>query len=95
MSNPAEINLQWKGTDACYDLYCPCNPNDPQHWDGMFGQWFTCGKSDPGEPDDEPPAVPWCGKVWWLPNRIVAVEVSAIHEWPADDSANHAPTTSS
>jgi hypothetical protein len=75
----AEINLQWKGTDACYDFYCPCGwrgPDDPRseeidtnHRDGYFQQWFTCGG---------------CHRVWWLPNKIVAVEVKKRGEWPED-----------
>ena len=81
MSDLAEISLQWKGTDACYDLYCPCNPDEPQHWDGLFGQWFTCG-SEPE--DDRDPDLTYCGKIWWLPNRIVAIEVPGRGIWPPD-----------
>lgn len=76
----AEINLQWKNTDACYDFYCPCNPEEPQHWDGYFGQWFICG-SEPEE--DRDPGLIYCGKTWWLPNRVEAVEVSGKGEWPS------------
>jgi hypothetical protein len=62
-----EVNLQWKGTDACYDFYCPCgwegsdDPSDPDlpdsHRDGMFMQEFQCGG---------------CGRWWHLPNLLIA-----------------------
>ena len=92
----AYINLQWKGTDACYDFYCPCNPEEPQHVDGMFAQWFTCGKpngdvkvydrqgnditADSGH--DLDPDLTYCGRTWWLPNRAEATEVSGPGVWP-------------
>lgn len=70
----AEINLQWKGTDACYDFYCPCGMDDDDlglgnHCDGLFQQWFACSG---------------CGRVWCLPNRIAAVEVSAVGVFPSE-----------
>ena len=37
-----EIFLQWKGTDACLDLYCTCG--DQFHFDGYFASELTCGK---------------------------------------------------
>jgi hypothetical protein len=61
-----EINLQWKGTEACYDFYCPCGwqgSDDPasdepdNHEDGFFKQEFQCGG---------------CGQWWHLPNLIMA-----------------------
>lgn len=79
---PAEISLQWKGTEACYDFYCPCSPNEPQHRDGFFQQWFTCGESQP-ERDNYPDGdVSYCGRTWWLPNRVEAVEVKGKGVWP-------------
>ena len=62
-----EVNIQWKGTDACFDFYCPCgwegNP-DPadqdapdNHRDGYFQQQFQCGG---------------CGRWWHLSNRAFA-----------------------
>jgi hypothetical protein len=53
----AEINLQYKNTDICYDFYCPCDPDEPQHYDGIFGGEFTCRR---------------CHKRWKLPHRIEA-----------------------
>jgi hypothetical protein len=43
MSEGIHVNLQWKNIDACYDFYCVCNPEFPQHRDGDFQQQFTCG----------------------------------------------------
>jgi hypothetical protein len=65
MSDRCEVNLQWKGTNACYDFWCPCGwegPDDPNdeptnHADGYFKQDFRCGG---------------CGRWWHLPNRLVA-----------------------
>ena len=60
------INLQWKGTDACYDFYCPCGwqgSEDPtsdapnNHVDGFFAQEFQCGG---------------CGRWWHLSNTVIA-----------------------
>jgi hypothetical protein len=33
--------IQWKGTDACLDLYCICG--EQFHFDGMFAYELTCG----------------------------------------------------
>jgi hypothetical protein len=61
-----EVNLQWKGTDACYDFYCPCGwegaddavyPYAP-HWDGYSGVQFQCGG---------------CGQWWHLPHKLIAL----------------------
>ena len=76
----AEVFLQWKGTDACYDFYCPCSPDWPQHFDGYFGGTFACG----GEKDDDgsdPPG--FCGKKWRLPFTLSAAEIED------DDSGGH------
>jgi hypothetical protein len=34
--------LQWKGTDACMDIYCKCGHHS--HWDGYFAYHITCPK---------------------------------------------------
>jgi hypothetical protein len=36
-----EVFLQWKGTDACLDLYCTCGGQF--HFDGYFADELTCG----------------------------------------------------
>jgi hypothetical protein len=33
--------IQWKGTDACLDLYCTCGAQF--HFDGYFAYELTCG----------------------------------------------------
>jgi hypothetical protein len=33
--------LQWKGTDACLDLYCACGSQ--RHFDGFSARQLTCG----------------------------------------------------
>ena len=33
--------IQWKGTDACIDLYCTCG--EQFHFDGYFAYELTCG----------------------------------------------------
>lgn len=33
--------IQWKGTDACLDLYCTCGGQF--HFDGYFAYELTCG----------------------------------------------------
>jgi hypothetical protein len=60
--------LQFKNIDICYDFYCPCNPEDPQHVHGYFKQEFTCGSSEWDEDDGPEPT--WCGKKWRLPHTI-------------------------
>ncbi|HEX9538202.1 MAG TPA: hypothetical protein VGA04_08525 [Streptosporangiaceae bacterium] len=65
--------LQWKGTDACYDFYCSCSPEEPQHFDGMFGEQFTCGST--ADEDSELPDGGFCGKTWRLPFNLSAIEV--------------------
>jgi hypothetical protein len=52
----AQINLQWKNTDVCYDAYCTCNA-EPIHREGFFEQSFQC---------------PNCGKWWHLSNTLNA-----------------------
>lgn len=37
----AEAFLQWKNTDACLDLACPCGAG--LHFDGFFARELTCG----------------------------------------------------
>lgn len=68
----ARVNLQWKNTDACYDLYCDCNPEWPQHADGYFQQEYTCG-SNIDQDDPEEAALTFCGKTWRLPNDLQPV----------------------
>jgi len=34
--------IQWKGTDACLDLYCTCGGQF--HFDGYFAYELTCGR---------------------------------------------------
>lgn len=73
----AEVFLQWKGTNACYDFYCPCNPGEPQHFDGFFGGTFICGGD---RTEDNPTPVPepgrtYCGKRWQLAWTISAAEI--------------------
>jgi hypothetical protein len=76
------INLQWKGTDACYDLYCECSPEMNQHFCGFFGDTFICGQpngghGDPEEWDNYPPDGPaYCGKKWRIPHEIIALEIT-------------------
>ena len=68
-----EVNIQWKGTDACYDFWCPCgwegagDPNDgspDNHQDGYFKQEFQCGG---------------CGRWWHLSNRAFAAPGKFFH----------------
>lgn len=33
--------IQWKGTDACLDIYCACG--EQFHFDGYFAYELTCG----------------------------------------------------
>jgi hypothetical protein len=72
----ARVFLQWKGTDACYDFYCPCNPEEPQHFDGLLGDMFTCG-SEQEDDSAEPPAAGWCGRTFQLPWWLTATETVA------------------
>jgi transposase-like protein len=62
MAPAAEVFLQWKGTDACYDFWCPCDGTGEDryhgHRDGEFRQQFTCDN---------------CGRTWQLPARFTAV----------------------
>lgn len=32
--------VQWKGTDACMDLHCPCGTHS--HLDAMFAYYVSC-----------------------------------------------------
>lgn len=34
------VNLQYKNTSLCVDLYCTCG--DQFHFDGYFGHWLRC-----------------------------------------------------
>jgi hypothetical protein len=36
----AEVFLQWKGTDACFDFTCACGNSD--HIDGDFAYYVQC-----------------------------------------------------
>jgi hypothetical protein len=40
-STRPDLFLQWKGTDACLDLYCACGQD--LHFDGYFAHELTCG----------------------------------------------------
>ena len=63
--------LQWKGTKACYDFYCQCNPEEPQHFDGYLGDVFTCGNPSVVEDDKEHgDSRTYCGKKWRLPHTF-------------------------
>ena len=33
--------IQWKGTDVCIDIYCPCGKH--LHFDGDFLYSYKCG----------------------------------------------------
>lgn len=35
-----ELNIQWKGTDACLDFYCQCG--EYSHFDGYFAMALKC-----------------------------------------------------
>lgn len=37
----AEVFLQWKGTDACFDFWCECGAQS--HFDGLFAYQLKCG----------------------------------------------------
>ena len=41
MSDAPNVFLQWKGTDACMDFWCPCGAE--WHFDGYFAKELTCG----------------------------------------------------
>jgi hypothetical protein len=41
VSDRPDLFLQWKGTDACLDLYCTCGQD--LHFDGFFATELTCG----------------------------------------------------
>jgi hypothetical protein len=73
----AEVFLQWKGTEACYDFYCPCNPEEPQHFDGFFGDTFTCGQGldDYDKAKSLIEKIVYCGKKWRLPYTLTAAEI--------------------
>jgi hypothetical protein len=36
--------IQWKGTDACMDIHCPCGAH--LHWDGDFAYMLACPHCD-------------------------------------------------
>jgi hypothetical protein len=36
-----EMFIQWKGTDVCVDIYCPCGHHG--HVDGYFAHNIKCG----------------------------------------------------
>ena len=36
------IWIQWKGTDVCCDVHCPCGNHG--HYDGAFFYFFQCNK---------------------------------------------------
>ena len=80
-SDRAEANLQWKGTEACYDFYCPCgyggvtnntggeHSDTPDgldnHRDGFFMQEYRCAG---------------CGEWWHFSNTIVARPGKFFHD---------------
>jgi hypothetical protein len=75
------VNLQWKGTDACFDFYCPCGGTsartDPGrgnlpsvedghgHRDGFFMQEFQCEA---------------CDRWWHLSNTLYARPGKFFHD---------------
>lgn len=40
MGNTAEVFIQWKGTDVCFDFTCPCGSDG--HFDGFFAYFVKC-----------------------------------------------------
>jgi hypothetical protein len=38
----AECFIQWKNTELCVDIYCPCDPSTPRHFDGYFAHRLQC-----------------------------------------------------
>jgi ribosomal protein S27E len=36
----ADVYIQWKGTDACFDFHCPCGNSD--HIDANFAYYVRC-----------------------------------------------------
>lgn len=38
----AQTFIQWKGTEVCMDIYCPCDPNEPRHVDAAFAYFVRC-----------------------------------------------------
>lgn len=42
MSEKAQGRIQWKGTEVCIDLHCPCGHLG--HYDGEFFYFYRCPK---------------------------------------------------
>lgn len=62
--NVPEVDLQWKGTDACLTLWCACGA-DP-HYDGPFAYFVQCpecgtvyelGRTVTATPTSDPEAI--------------------------------------
>ena len=70
-----EVNLQWKGTDACYDFFCPCggtaDETDPASLSGEPLVEEGCGHEDGYFKQEFRCAA--CGRWWHLPNKLVAM----------------------
>ena len=58
----ASINLQWKGTDACFDLFCPTEGCPGSHFDTRMptAPFVRC----------------ICGQIYKLPHGIKVEPVS-------------------
>lgn len=41
LSEEGNVFIQWKGTDACFDLWCDCGVH--LHMDGYFAYAVKCG----------------------------------------------------
>ena len=80
MFERAAANLQWKGTEACYDFYCPCGyegvtaftgsetrvpDGADNHRDGFFAQEYRCAG---------------CGRWWHFSNTIWAMPGRFLRE---------------
>jgi hypothetical protein len=62
----ADIFLQWKGTDVCFDFTCGQCGGDG-HFDGFFAYAVKC---------------PHCGAIYVMPATIYALYVSASYHKP-------------
>lgn len=63
------VRVQWKGTDACFDLWCECSLTDPQqafgHFDGYQAYAIECTN---------------CGRKWDLPQELPLLPFSGTWE---------------
>lgn len=76
----ANVYIQWKGTDACLDFYCDCDPSEPAHLHGDFVYSVKC---------------PQCGKIYTLPDMLTLTDVQAVpvkdRHWSANDKDAKVP----